>query len=316
MIIGEIKIAILFLSTWDNFEHWQQQLLDCEPNLDIRSIKNMGNPDDIDIVLAWKPPAGIFSQLTNLKFIQSLGMGVDHLFECADLPRNIPIARIIDNDMGMQMSEYVLYGVLHHHRLFGAYKAQQQNSIWKPLSMPKPKGSRIGILGFGVLGKSVADTLFAQGFPISTWSNSKKNHATYSMYHGMNMLADFLKNTDILVNLLPLTSHTRGILNKSLFEQLPKGAFLINPARGAHLIEDDLLASLENNQLSGALLDVYQTEPLTANHLFWKHPKITLTPHIAAVTNPITASSQIIENYHLIKAGKQPKNQVEFVREY
>ncbi len=295
---------------------WKNQLHQIDSKLDIRSLDDIGNPDEILMVLAWKPPIGIFPRLKNLKLIQSLGMGIDHLFACQDLPKTVAISRIIDTDMGMQMAEYVLYGILHHHRRMHAYKIQQANGIWKPLSMPAPKGSRIGIMGYGELGKIVAKSIHAQGFPISTWSNSPKTIANYRMYFGRETLSNFLQETDILVNLLPLTTQTKHILNRTSLYQLPQGAFLINPARGSHLIEKDLLEALAAGQIAGALLDVFEQEPLPADHPFWLHPQITLTPHIAANTNPETSSEQIVKNYNLIKSNKNPINQADTKKEY
>lgn len=309
-------MAILFVSPIDNFNIWKQHLHKVDSQLDIRSLDNVGEPDEILMILAWKPPTGIFPRFKKLKLIQSLGMGVDHLLECRDLPKMVAISRIIDADMGMQMAEYVLYGILHHHRRMHAYKMQQMNSIWNPLSMPTPKGSRIGIMGFGELGKIVAKSIHMQGFPVSTWSNSPKITKDYQMYFGKEALSNFLKETDILVNLLPLTTETKHILNRNTLYQLPKGAFLINPARGNHLVEKDLLDALSTGQIAGALLDVFEEEPLPSNHPFWLHPQITLTPHIAANTNPETSSEQIVENYHLIKSDKKPINQVDIIKQY
>ena len=311
-------MAILCLSAvLPNFNHWIKNLHDIDPSLDIRTLDNPGDLSEITCALAWKPSDDNFKDLPNLKFVQSTGMGIDHLLVCKNIPQDAMIARIVDHDMREQMAEYALYGALKAYRNIQYYNQYQAESIWKMKRRPFKKDITIGVLGLGELGSYVANTLQDNGFNVIGWKNSaNKPESDIQFYHGKDQLPEFLQQCNILVCLLPLTDETRHILNKETFKLLPENAYIINPARGGHINEADLLEAIQSKYLSGALLDVFETEPLPSDHPFWKEPAIEITPHIAAMTNPLTASQQVAENFRLFNEGKMPNNVVDLKRGY
>lgn len=275
-------------------------------------------PDNhlIDAALAWKQPHGVLNQFPNLKLIQCLGMGVDALFADPELPRQVPIARLIDDSLIAQMSEYICWAVLNHHRLMDDYARWQREKNWNPQLPPDTSARRIGILGLGTIGADAASKLMALGFPVHGWSRSEKSFEGVQTFHGVNGLTPFLQQTDILVCLLPLTPQTEGIINTDLLAQLPYGAYVINVARGAHVVDADLLSAINSGRISGATLDVVNQEPLAPEHPYWSHPKIHLTPHIAGLTSPRSALTFIAENLRRLQAGEPILYQVDSQRQY
>ncbi|KZX37030.1 2-hydroxyacid dehydrogenase [Wohlfahrtiimonas chitiniclastica] len=310
-------MAILCLSTvLPNFNQWIKNLHAIDPTLDLRTKDNPGDLSEITSVLAWKANDEDFKQLPNLKFVQSTGMGIDHILECKSIPEGTIIARIVDHDMKEQMAEYALYGALKACRNMQYYNRDQVNKEWHMRSRILPKDLTIGVLGLGELGSYVANTLKAYGFNVIGWKNTPPKEKDASIYHGQDQLPEFLSQCNILVCLLPLTPETQHILNRDTFAMLPKGAYLINPARGGHVKEADLLEAIQSGHISGALLDVFDTEPLPKDHPFWDEAAIEITPHVAAMTNPITASEQVAENFRLVREGKLPNNLVDLNRGY
>lgn len=263
---------------------------------------------DVEFVLAWNPPSSIWQQLPQLKAISSYGAGVDGLLSHPNLPE-VPVTRIVDPQLAVSMSEYVLHAIGFFKLRFNQYLVNKSSQFWKPRRAKA--GNKVGILGLGQLGRAVSAKLVASGFEVSGWSRSPKSISGVRCYSGDNGLTSMLGSLDYLVCLLPLTADTEGVLNKSLFEQLPSGAVLINVARGAHLNEADLIAALDNEHLAGAALDVFCVEPLPSVHDFWRYPNILLTPHVSAVTNIDTACRQIADNYLRLKSGDALLNEVD-----
>jgi glyoxylate/hydroxypyruvate reductase A len=224
--------------------------------------------------------------------------------------------RLEDTGMGQQMQEYALAYVLRYFRRFDEYYLQQQQQNWQPLDPHTFDNFTVGILGAGVLGKSVAQKLVAFGFNVRCWSRSAKQIDGVTSFAGDEQLSAFLDGTTLLINLLPNTPETQGILNEQLFRHLAPGAYFINIARGAHLVENDLLRALEQGQIAGATLDVFATEPLPQEHPFWRHPRVTITPHIAAITLPQQAMDQIVANILKVEAGQTPLGVVDMQRGY
>lgn len=299
------------------FPAWKKKFAEVAHTMELVALDD--NPDlaNIEAVLAWQPEAGVFPLLPRLRLIQSLGMGVDHLLACPDLPAQVPISRVVDNDMPQQMSEYVLYGVLKAFQKLQHYQQQQLQQQWQPLKRHHAHSFTIGIMGYGALGQAVTEHLHLNGFTqLKVWARSPKTTDIATAYAGADALDAFLHGVDVLVCLLPLTRHTRHILNRRTLGALNPGAFLINPARGEHLVEEDLLALLENEQLSGALLDVFSTEPLPPTHRFWHEPRIEITPHIAAKTNVHTVMDQIVSNLERLQAGQPLLHVIDREREY
>lgn len=280
---------------------WKEALLAADPKLSVYSYLDDHPEEEIDMALIWKHPKGEMARYPNLKCIASSGAGVDYIFEDPDAPIHLPITRVVDTYLAADMSEHVLALILAYLKHIEHYKVDQFNKIWKPIQYRRIADLKVGILGLGALGQVLANDLVRFGFKVQGWSNSRKSLDRVKSFAGQEELSTFLKTTEILVCLLPLTSETSGILSKDLLLQLPKGAYLINVARGGHLVDKDLLEMLDNGHLSGAGLDVYHKEPLTTDHPFWEHPKIHMTPHYASVSDTDYVIPQILENYRRLQ---------------
>src|SRR3984893_492182 len=309
-------MTLLFYSTVDSAARWRAQLERLTRELDIRVWPEIGDPADIDYALVWRPEPGLLAALPNLELILSLGAGVDHLLGDPLLPRHLPIVRLVDPHMTAAMSEYVALQVLRLHRRDLDYRAQQEAKGWRELDQKNAADRRVGILGFGELGQDAATKLRALGFDVAGWSRSAKTAAGIATYAGAAGLPPLLARSEILVCLLPLTPETEGILNARSLALLPQGAALVNAARGAHLVEEDLLAALASGQVSAAGLDVFADEPLPLGHPFWHHPRIVVTPHVAAFTNPATAAPIILDNIRRFEEGRPLLNLVDPARGY
>lgn len=305
-------MALLFLSKWDNPVVWSAALRRHLPDLDIRVWPDIGNVDEIDAALVWNHPPGELKRYPNLRLILSLGAGVNHVLDDPDLPAGIPIARVVDPaGLTAGMVEYAVMAVLRYHRNLDVYERFQREGTWKKLPIPDTANRGIGILGLGEIGGACAQALSAFGFPVASWSRTLKTLDGVTSYVGDGGLKPFLARTEILVCVLPLTGTTRGIINADLLAALPKGAFVINIARGGHVVDADLIAALDSGHIAGATLDVFQPEPLPADHPYWRHPKVTMTPHIASLTNPETAVLPIVENLRRLAAGQTLLNLVD-----
>ena len=310
-------MSLLFLAPTKDPEPWQKAIAAIDPNVDFRVWPDVGNPDEIRFVLLWNHPPASLQPFKNLKAISSLGAGIDHINNDPDIPAGIPIVRIVDPALVQSMSAYVVTAVLMHFRDFKRYSQQQDGKSWQPLPARSMADFPIGIMGMGELGMDAAKKLYTMGFKIYGWSRSRKSTLILEeSFAGENELPSFLGNSRILVCLLPLTTATKGILKTKLINALPDQAYLINVARGAHLVEDDLLIGLDTGKLSGACLDVFAAEPLPATHPFWTHPAITITPHIASITDPSSAARQVVENYWRAVQNQSLMHEVDLSREY
>lgn len=304
-------MALLFYSAHDHAGDWVTELRRQKPGLDVRVWPEVGDPADIDYALVWKPPPGLLAGLPALKVIFSLGAGVDALLQDATLPDR-PLVRMVEPGLTEGMTEYVCLHVLRWHRDAPLFEAQQRAGVWRQIAHQHlARERRVGIMGLGALGADAAAALTALRFDVAGWSRSRKDLPGVTCHAGADGLAAFLARTDILVCLLPLTPQTRDILNADLFARLPTGAVVINAARGQHLVEEDLLAALDSGHLAGATLDVFRTEPLPADHAFWTHPKVTLTPHVAAITQARTAVAQVVDGIERVEGGRPLVNVVD-----
>ncbi len=303
--------AIAYISRDTDGQLWKKAFEAALGPVDFRTIDHLGDKADVEIVLAWKPPGGLIASFPNVKMIVSLGMGVDHLLADDRLPEGVPITRIMDDGLVGQMSEYALYWALRHHRDIDKYAASQRARQWKVEDFIDTIHRRIGVLGLGTIGQDTAGKFAALGFPTAGWSRTQKTLPGIETFHGSDGLARVLAQSDILINVLPLTRDTRGIMDAKVFATLPKGAYFINMARGGHVNDEALLAALDSGHLSGAALDVFNTEPLPADHAYWNHPKVHVTPHIAGATNPRTASPGVIENIRNVRAGRPLINTID-----
>jgi glyoxylate/hydroxypyruvate reductase A len=297
--------AIAYVSRDTDGVAWRKMLEAGLGPIDYRTITGgLGDTDEIEVALAWKPKPGLLASFRNMRMIVSLGMGVDHLLADDKLPEGVPITRIMDDGLVGQMSEYAIYWALRHHRDIDKYSASQRARTWKPEDFVDTIHRRIGVMGLGTIGQDTARKFAMLGFPTAGWSRTAKTIAGIETFHGADGFRNFLACTDILVDVLPLTRDTRGLLDAGAFAALPRGAYFINMARGGHVVDADLLAALDSGHLSGAALDVFNTEPLPSNHPYWTHRRVHVTPHIAGATNPRTASPGVIENIKRLRAGQ------------
>jgi glyoxylate/hydroxypyruvate reductase A len=274
-------------------------------------------PETIEYVVSFRPPPGLLATLPRLKTMLSLGAGIDGFLADPQLPRHIPLVRFVDHTLSQDMAQYVVMHVLIHHRLQRMFDAAQQAREWRQTLLPRRTSeTRIGILGIGAIGSVVASHLVPLGFAVSGWSRTAKDVAGVRIFAGSEERDAFLAASDILVCLLPLTEQTGGIMNAALFARLPKGAFVINVARGGHLVDNDLIAALDSGHLCGAVLDVFHIEPLPKSSPLWRHPAITVTPHIAAISDPDAGARYMIECIRLAEAGNPLPNIVKLDRGY
>ncbi|MBM3572375.1 MAG: glyoxylate/hydroxypyruvate reductase A [Alphaproteobacteria bacterium] len=304
-------MALLFKGLSDNVEEWRRELTRRIPDLDMRIWPDVGDPADIDVAFTWQAPHGEFKRYPNLRAILNLGVGVDTLLTDPDLPRHVPVARMVDPSLTRQMTTYLLHAVIHYHRRFDHFAALQREASWKYERGRNNGACRVGIMGMGVLGGDAAQALRGLGFAVAGWSRTAKSIAGIEGFHGADGLTPFLARTDILCCILPLTAGTRGIINADLLRRLPRGTRFVNISRGAVVIEPDLLAALDLGHIGAAMLDVFTKEPLPADSPFWRHPRVVVTPHVAGNTTPATAADQVAENIRRARAGQRLLNQVD-----
>jgi len=295
---------------------WEKLLKEKIINTPIEIYPNVKDKLAITFVICWKPKKNTFAQFPNIKVIQSVGASIDHITNSQQLTENVIVTRIVDEQLSNDMWEYLLTGVLTQLKNTLTYSKQQTLKVWKQHDYKSIKNTTVSILGLGKIGSLVAEKFASIGFNVRGWSYSKKEIPSVKSFVGKEELNFFLEETDFLINLLPLTKETEGILNLKTLKNLPKETFLINVGRGEHLVENDLIKLLDNSQLSGALLDVFSEEPLPENHPFWKHPKIQVTPHVASLTNVESAINQIVENFERYTNNKALKNIVSLNKGY
>jgi glyoxylate/hydroxypyruvate reductase len=301
--------AILFSSHIDDPASWKEAVGRAMPDLDFRIWPDAGNVDDIEYALVWTIPDGSLRKLRNLRAVFSLGAGVDQILRDPLFPKDVPLFRLVDAGLREQMTQYAVYGVLHWHRQIETYRKQQARHEWKMLPAVHPSEYTVGVLGLGVFGSDVAAKLALLGFRVLGWSRTEKEIPGVKSYTP-STLKQFLSQTQVLVNILPLTEDTRGILNASLFSQLPKGSALIHMGRGGHLNVDDLIAALDRGILGWAMLDVFPNEPLDKNSPLWHHPRVLVTPHIAAQAIGLAAEKHVMEKIRDFRQGIEPAGRV------
>lgn len=308
-------MSMLLVAPNRDMTEWKQALLDEDPNLDIEVWPAVQHKERVQFAVSWRHPAGIFRHYPNLKAITSLGAGVDHLLNDPDLP-DIPLARVVTPALSEQLADYTLMAVLNFQQRTFEYFRQKQQAVWKPVDAYPRQNLITGIMGLGQIGKQVAERFIVNGYQTAGWSASEKKVPGLTSYSGQEQFEDFLNAVNILVCLLPLTDETQGILKLEAFKKLRRPAYLINVARGAHLVEEDLIYALDTNILEGACLDVFNEEPLPDSHPFWNRENIMITPHIGAVTPPGEAAAQIVENYKRALSGMELLNTVDKNRGY
>ena len=312
-------MEIIFYHPTFDTQYWICELEKQLPGARVREWK-AGDNRPADYALVWHPPVEML-QGRALKAVFALGAGVDSILsKLRDhpdmLPLSIPLFRLEDTGMGRQMQEYAVSQVLHWFRRFDDYQALKLASRWQPLPEYRADEFTVGIMGAGVLGAKVAESLQPWGFPLRVWSRSRKSWPQVQSFAGQAELGEFLQGTRVLINLLPNTAETAGIINQTLLAQLPDESYVLNLARGVHVVEEDLLAALNSGKLKGAMLDVFSREPLPQESPLWAHPRVAMTPHVAAVTRPMEAITYSAETISRLERGEPVSGQVDRQRGY
>ena len=308
--------ALLLAVTGIDPQPWQQRFRTLAPRRDLRVWPEaIGNPAEVGYACVWQAPRGLLGRFARLKAIFSLGAGVDHILADSTLP-DVPIVRIVDPDLTMRMSEYVALHVLMHHRRQRLYDAQQRERVWREHEQAAASEIGVGVMGLGVLGRDAALVLRRLGFVVVGWSRSPKNLPDIAVFHGEDQLETFLRRSEILICLLPLTRTTQGILRLELLRKLKRdgaagSAYLINVGRGALQVETDILAALAEGTLAGVTLDVFAEEPLPLESPLWTHPRVTITPHNAAMSDPRALVANVLRQIERFEAGLPPENVVD-----
>ena len=294
-------MKITFCCTDTKAEPWLQGLAAVLPGAEI-SVWQPGAPQ-ADYAVVWAPPQQFMDEQAGLKALFNIGAGVDALLKLR-LPPQALVVRLDDAGMAVQMAEYVCHAVIRHFREFDGYEADMAAGRWGYRKPRLRSDFPIGVMGLGVLGERVAKALAQFDFPINGWSRSPKAIAGVRAFTGAEQFNDFLSASRVLVNLLPLTPDTANVMNQDTLGRLQPGAYVINVARGAHLVEEDLLALIDSGHVAGATLDVFRTEPLPAGHAFWNHPRITITPHTSARTLRDESIAQIARKMAALERGE------------
>lgn len=307
---------MLYLYSPDQQDLYYQLLQAALPDWTIACWPQEVNAEAVTHVVAWKPPVDFFHRFPNLQVIFTLGAGVDKFLQRNDIPEDVTIIRLTDAGMAQQMTEYALYGLLHYQRQMDIYQRQQRAGIWQPKPTRLAKNTRVTILGLGQLGMQVAQNLAHLGYPVSGWSRQPREIENVRCVHGCAALDSLLLETDVLFSVLPATTETTHLLNAERLALLPKNAAIINAGRGSLIDQDALLTLLNQQHLRFVLLDVFAEEPLPAQHPFWNHPSVLITPHIAADTIPEESVKQITENIQILASGLPVPGMVDKQRGY
>lgn len=301
-------------------EGWLQALREALPEERVVTTSSALDPASVDIALVANPPPGSLKTFTSLRLIQSLWAGVDRLLADTTLPGHVPLARMVDDSMSQAMAETALWAVLSLHRGYFDYAQQQRERRWVVLPQRRADELQVTVLGLGQLGGTVARRLAMQGYVVQAWRHGGRASVAWPpgirVHEGDAALLPLLARSDIVVNLLPLTDSTRGFFDAVRLAAMKRGAALVNLARGAHVVEADLLAALEGGQLSRAVLDVFQREPLADAHPFWLHPRVTVLPHAAALTDPRSAARVVAANVRAVRSGGPVAHLVDRARGY
>lgn len=287
-----------------------QRIGQLAPDLDVRVWPDVGCPQAVDFAVVWKHPAGLLRELTGLKAVSSLGAGVEHLLNDPDLPPNLPVGRLVGPRLAADMAGYLVAQILGDWRRLDRFPHHQRRKQWRPWAPDRPP--QVGLLGFGRMGKRAARAFKALKVPVAAWRRSAGAEASIPLHHGRHGLETLAGWSNYLVCLLPLTDHTREILDQELFRRMKPDSVLINVGRGEHLVEKDLLDALSKNRPRLAILDVFGEEPLPPQHPFWSHPAVRITPHCASLTQPAEAAELIVASVRRVQAGRPPLDPVQW----
>lgn len=306
--------TVVLISRDYDMSHLAPAIRHAAPELRVLMYGNEGT-EDAEVAVCWNPPVGALAGLSRLRLIHSMAAGVDNIIADPDLPE-VPVCRVVDPGHAQGMSEFVTWGALHYLRQLDVVLANQPLEIWYRPEQRKAADCSVGIMGLGEIGRRVALDLRRIGFAVRGWARSQRELPGIDVFHGNDGFRPFLEATDILVCLLPLTGDTRGILNRQTLGMLPRGARLIHVGRGEHLIAEDVLAALDDGQLSGAILDVAPQEPLPKGSALWRAPNVIITPHMASVASAETIGAQVAANVRQLMRRESLFNVVDVRRGY
>lgn len=285
-------------------EPWVREFAALMPQVETVAWKEGESLPPCDYAVVWSPTPALLDQLAHVRAIFLMGAGVDALLKLGDALPPVPIVRLGDAGMGVQMAEYVAHAVLRYYRHFDDYEQQARHGVWDPLPLTPKEEFAVGIMGLGRLGLPVVEAMRLFGFPVRGWSRTPKDIPGVECFHGAEGLEPFLRETRVLVCMLPLTPETANLLDRHNLGKLQPGAYLINVSRGAILAEPDLMTLIRSGQIAGATLDVFRHEPLPAPHPFWNEPRISITPHISALTVRHDAVLQIRDKIAKLESGQ------------
>lgn len=308
--------TLVFYSEFDDFNVWKQALQSQLPHLKVLHSSEMHDPAEVHYALVWKAPAGFFAQMPNLRLIINLGAGVDALVARDDLPTDVAITRLEDPNMARMMASYVLFAVLRHAREIPFFEQAQREGQWRYRHPHSAEETTVAVLGLGQLGKAAAHEIQRQGFQVLGWSRKQAYIEGVTCYAGIDTLSTVLSQARIVVVMLPHTPHTVGLLSRERLRQLPRGASIINVARGSLIDQAAMTELLQNGHLGAATLDVFEKEPLPVSDPLWHMPNVLITPHLASVALPASSAPQITNNIVRVSAGIPPENPIDLMRGY
>ena len=291
-------MSIAIIAPGRNRDPWIKYIQDLDPSIEVVVYPDIEKKEDVIAAVVWSYPYGALLEYPNLKWVSSIGAGVDYILNDPKLPSDLIITRIVDRNLNRDMKRTAILAVLNWENKLFEYLTHDN---WKKLD--RTVVSTVGVAGMGQMGQAIAEALIALGYKVKGFSRNRKQIDKVEMYSGSKISTEFLQDLDVLISVLPLTSSTRNIYDRSTFEKMKRGAYFVNLGRGAHVNDDDLIASVSEGHLAGAWLDVFRREPLPEDHPFWTIPEITILPHVASVTDPATASEVVVENYHRLLEG-------------
>lgn len=298
-------MAILLNNHGQDDSEWAACFAELLPDLAVHQYPQIPDPSAIKYAVVWNHPAGDLATYPQLRAILNLGAGTDWLEADAQLPK-VPVVRLLDPAVGVDMANYVLYWVLHFHRGFARYQRQQRQLAWQRFQAAPASQTRVTVLGLGLIGTFIAERISHSGYLAQAWNRSAKQLDGIDTYFDRDGLHTVLSKTDVLVNCLPHTSETDKLLNEQTLARMPQGAHLINVSRGGVIDHQALMRLLDSNHLAAAALDTFDREPLTENSPLWKHPKINVTPHMSGATYPNTSAKVVADNILRIESGERP----------
>ena len=309
-------MRVLLYFPGDGLERWASALAALLPEAEVRAWSADAPAFQADYIAGFRPPPELFDREKHVRAVFNLAAGVETILAVPTLDPSVPIYRLEDAGMAEQMADYASYAVLRWYRDFDAYSELAARGEWKRLKPRRKREFTVGVLGLGEMGGAVARRIASLGFPVRGWSRTPRASAGVEGFHGTASLAPFLIGSRVVIATLPLTAETRGILDRDAFAQMPQGSYVVNVGRGGLIVERDLLDALDSGRIAGAMLDVFETEPLPPDHWLWRHPRVTVTPHASAVTLRDASLAQVADKIRRCHRGEAVSGRVDRVRGY